>query len=176
MIACHYAGMWNRAPLALAAGLFILGAAGLLATAADPWETTAYLGIGRSEPTAAPPDMRSVQAPILPGTLPLAAPTVIATVEERVERPEPAATAAPPTVIPTPTPRPPLFIGAVASDEAHELATPTPGTMRAIMVGRDDGEPTPEASETSVEGSSTAQATPEASVTPTPEPTSAASH
>lgn len=164
--------MWNRAPLALAAGLFILGAAGLLATAADPWETTAYLGIGRSEPTAAPPDMRSVQAPILPGTLPLAAPTVTATPEERMERVEPAATTVPPTAIPTPTPRPPLFIGAVAADEAHELATPTPGPMRAIMVGRDDGEPTPDASETPVESSPTAEPTPEASGTPAPEATS----
>jgi len=163
--------MWNRAPLALAAGLFILGAAGLLATAADPWETTAYLGIGRSEPTAAPPDMRSVQAPILPGTLPLAAPTVTATAEERAERAEPSAAAAAPTAVPTPTPRPPLFIGAVAADEAHELATPTPGPMRAIMVGRDDGEPSPEASETPTEGTPTAEATPEPSGTPTPDAT-----
>ncbi len=164
--------MWNRAPLALAAGLFILGAAGLLATAADPWETTAYLGIGRSEPTAAPPDMRSVQAPILPGTLPLAAPTVTATPEEHADRAEPSVPPAAPTSIPTPTPRPPLFIGAVAADEAHELATPTPGPLHAIMVGRDDGDPTPEASETPVDGTPTAEATPAASNTPTPEATS----
>lgn len=162
--------MWNRAPLALAAGLFILGAAGLLATATHSWETTAYLGIGRNEPTAAPPDMRSAQAPILPGTLPLAAPTATPTAEVRVERSEPPA-AATSTAIPTPTPRPPLFIGAVAADEAHELATPTPGPMRAIMVGRDDGEPTPEASETAASEAGTPEAAPTPTGTPTPDAT-----
>ncbi len=181
MKACHYAPMWNRAPLALAAGLFILGAAGLLATAADPWETTAYLGFGRSEPTPAPLDMRSAQAPVLPGNLPLAPPTVTMTAEPVAEHH--AAVATPlPTAIPTPTPRPPLFIGAVASDEAHELATPTPGPRRAIMIGRDDGEMPGDPGATPVEPATTPVETPtpaemtpgpsEASATPeaTPEP------
>ena len=160
------AGMWNRAPLALAVGLFVLGAFGLLATAADPWETTSYLGITWNDPTPAPPDMRSVQAPVLPGVLPLAAPTAtIHTTSEAVSPGAAAPSPEQPAPTATPTPRPPLFIGALSSDEAHELGTPTPGPVRILMVGRDDP-----ANSTAV-----ADATSEASVTPavnsTPEAT-----
>jgi hypothetical protein len=134
--------MLRRAPLLLAAGLFLVGVAGLLATTTSSDHTTPFV--------ASPPRDASLPAPAthpapIPPELPLGPidPPLAASTGSAHDAPS-AALAFETTPSPAPEPREPVVAAAVAADSTHELTlTPTPSptagvTLRTVMIGRDD--------------------------------------
>ena len=154
--------MASRAPLLVAAALFFIGVAGLLATVPGREVSGDFVPLvrgGSHSSTQAPPEF----VPTIPD-LSFSVPTS-AGEQARVD----AATPAPPTATPfPPTPTPVLHsavVAAVASD-----VSPTPSAPRPVMIssdGEDDETPTPSATP---EPSATATNTPTAEPTSSPEP------
>ena len=163
--------MAGRAPLLLAAALFLLGAAGILATLPGRDATRAFIPFFHAESHSTPSHETLAQS--LPVQGPVDVPTVSATVPALVQvRPATAApshqsTAVPPTLAPKPTPTPsppPLVIAAVASDPED---TPTRGPLRIGMVGSDsDPSATPTPTATAAASSTATTASGESSPTP----------
>lgn len=157
--------MLSRAPLMLAAGLFLLGLTGFVGSVARSGRTVPF--VGQRPPTATQPWVLTqalpVSDPAIPANiLPTTAATVPPTAKPAVKAPEAPTPSAAPTA--TPEPRPPVVIAAVASDSTRQLQSSTPGPIRILMVGRDnaDSPATP-----------TATPSPKASPSPKPDPTAA---
>jgi hypothetical protein len=161
--------MAGRAPLLLAAALFSLGAAGLLATLPGQDASRAFIPFLRPESHSSPaPELLSAapgMSPVLefPGVTQTAAaaaasrPTISGAVLDATP---------PPPLAPKPTPTPPpppLVIAAVASDPEE---TPTQGPLRIGMIGS-DSEPSPSPTATA-SATPTGTASAEAIETPTP--------
>jgi hypothetical protein len=142
--------MAGKASLLLAAVLFGMGATGLILTAEEttPW--------GPFEPSVAPeqtlPNVES--APLFAQAIIVLPPDGGLSVPAAVADPPPvtraavlAETTAPPPA--TPTPRPPLVLGGIASDDGGvQAAGATPRPIRFIMVAGDGTDDSPTATPT----------------------------
>jgi len=138
--------MLQRAPLLLAAGLFLVGVAGLFVTTTSPGQTTPFVAPQRQQTTVTSFATNRLptapERPLAPIEAPLAASAAAA------HEPSPSAVAAESSPMPATDPRLSVVTAAVATDSTHELIpSPTPGTgLRTVMIGRDDGldeSPTP---------------------------------
>ena len=127
--------MASRAPLLIAAALFFVGVAGLLATVPGREVGRSFVPLvrGGSNSTPKPESDMNPTVPSLAFSIPLASVTTEATAVDAAT-PPPTATAAPPTATPTPA-----FHAAVVAAVASDVS-PTPIVPRPIMVSADGPE------------------------------------
>jgi hypothetical protein len=152
--------MASRAPLLVAAALFFVGVAGLLATIPGREAGGAFVPLVRGGSAATVQSVPAID-PTVPSLSLFVPITAVQSAGVFEETTTPVATAAPPT--PTPTP---VLHSAVVAAVANDVS-PTPGVPHSVMVSSDGDGETPTAS-TTPDPTKAAEAgeTPEASATP----------